>query len=312
MSESYGSKGHVASSVNLSAHGYKSKSPLPLPLGQDGRFLTPRKSPSLSPERSPTPRRSRSKTPPRRSSSRSRSRSSRRKSKGKRRHRRRRSSESDRSSSTLNIQQLISESLAKNLQPIKDQLSKLNGEASNPVISSELSDLKKQQQQLQIETKANTLSSSGAQSQYRAFASISVKIQNATEALDDLLLTKASPDDDDYKSIHAVKEMIQSAASEAEERISLIFKADSIPKHGWKALTVFEEKKRLQSNKETSAETDKAFASCVKQVQEEQKKSKPTSSASSSSSRPFRSRPGVQSGSSAGDVDIQEEREREI
>ena len=201
---------------------------------------------------------------------------------------------------------MISESLAKNLLPIKEQLNKLNGETNHhPVISSELNDLKKQQQILQIETKANALTSAGAQSQYRAFASISMKIQNATEALDDLLLTKSGPDDDDYKSIHEVKKMIESAATEAEERISLIFKADSIPKCGWKALTVFEEKKRLQST-DSSAETDKAFASAVKQVQDDQKKSRQPSSSSRSASRPFRSRPGVQSGSSSasGDVDI--------
>ena len=154
---------------------------------------------------------------------------------------------------------------------------------------------------LQIESKALSLSSGGAQSQYRAFATIGVKLNDAVEAIDEFMLARYSPEEEDYKSLNSVKATIQAASDEADERIALIFKADAVPKVGWKALTIFEEKKRMSGSKENNAEAEKAFAACVKQAQDENKKSKP--STSTSSSRPFRARPGGRSGfSSAGDV----------
>ena len=154
---------------------------------------------------------------------------------------------------------------------------------------------------LQIESKARALSSGGAQSQYRAFATIGVKLKDAVEAIDEFMLARFSPEEEGFKELNAVKATIQEASDETEERIGLIFKADAVPKHGWKALTIYEEKKRLSGDKENDKEAEKAFAACVKQAQDETKKSKP--STSTSSSRPFRARPGGRSGfSSTGDV----------
>ena len=154
---------------------------------------------------------------------------------------------------------------------------------------------------LQIESKALSLSSGGAQSQYRAFATIGVKLKDAVEAIDEFMLARFSPEEEGFKELNSVKATIQEASDETEERIGLIFKADAVPKLGWKALTIYEEKKRLSGDKENNAEAEKAFAACVKQAQDETKKSKPT--ASSSSSRPFRARPGSRSGfSNTGDV----------
>ena len=179
------------------------------------------------------------------------------------------------------ISDSISKSLGSALQPIQMQLNKIGGEPTeaSSSIATELSELKKQQQLLQIETKAATLSSTGAQSQYRAFATIKMKMENAAESLEEFLLTRPSPDDEVYKAISPIRDEIKVAAADAESRIGLIFKADSEPKVGWKAITMFEEKQR---QKEKDPEADKVFASCVKQLEDSSKKS-----SRSSSTRPF-------------------------
>ena len=83
--------------------------------------------------------------------------------------------------------------------------------------------------------------------------------------------------------------MLTEATSDAEERLNLILKADADPRYGWKAITVFEEKQKLDNK---DPEKEKVFAACLKKVQENEKKTKSITS----SSRPFRSAPGGQPG----------------
>ena len=146
------------------------------------------------------------------------------------------------------------------------------------------------------------MSSPGGQSQYRAFASVGLTLNAAIEALDDLMITKTSPEEEIYKALTPIKEKMISASKEVEDRVDLIFKADQDSKFGWKAVSLLEEKERLGTK---DPEKDKAFQSCLKQVQDAHKKSFSSSSASRSS-RPFSRRPGGEPGfngsSSSGDV----------
>ena len=118
------------------------------------------------------------------------------------------------------------------------------------------------------------MTSAGAQSQFKSLANIKQKIVNACEALDDYLLaTSSSPDNEAHKAISPIKEMLQGAIVDAESRIDLIFKADSEPKYGWKAITAYKEKQNLDNK---DPEKEKAFAACLKEVQDADKKSKTT------------------------------------
>ena len=197
---------------------------------------------------------------------------------------------------------MIASTIGEVLRPIQQQLSKLTGDAPEPpsTLSTEMKDLKLEQQKLMIETKAASISSPGGQSQYRSIAALSMKLSNALEDIDDLMLTRPSPDDDVYKSLSQIKEKIIDANSDATQRIDLIFKAESDPKLGWKAVSLYEEKERLGTK---DPEKDKAFQSCLKQVQEAHKKA---TSHRSTSYRPFRSAPGGHPGSSASTGDVED------
>ena len=226
----------------------------------------------------------------RESTSRSRSHSRRkhkkkRKSKHHRRHRQHSSSSSSSSSSSPKrrsssgsdkIARMISQSLEKNLASFQQRLGLVPGGSKEN--ESALQDQKKRLQQLEIESKANSLGSPGAQSQYRAMANIQLKISYAVEALDDFLLsTSSSPDDDIHKGICPVKEILQNAIADASLRMYLIGKADANPKHGWKAITVYEEKQRQEIN---DPEKEKDFNQALKKVQDADKKKPSTSSKS--------------------------------
>merc|ERR1712029_532722 len=100
---------------------------------------------------------------------------------------------------------------------------------------------------------------------YRSLANIRLKVSNAVEALDDFLLCFSSSEDETYKAISPIKSTLEEAVGEADDRINLIFKADTEPKYGWKAITAMEEKKKLSSS---DPEKDKAFAACFKKVQD--------------------------------------------
>ena len=108
--------------------------------------------------------------------------------------------------------------------------------------------------------------------------------------MDDFLLASSSPEDETYAALSPIKSLLLEAISDADERINLIRKADSDPRYGWKAITAFEEKQKLDTK---DPEKEKVFAACLKKVQEAEKK---TAKSSSSASRPFRYAPGGQSG----------------
>ena len=104
------------------------------------------------------------------------------------------------------MSRLMNEALSSALDPIRQQLSKINGGSTDgSAISDELSELKLKHQLLQIETKAAALSSDGSRSQYRCLATIDMKLNNAVESLDDLMLTRPSPEDEIYKSLLQIK-----------------------------------------------------------------------------------------------------------
>ena len=180
----------------------------------------------------------------------------------------------------------MEKSFASFLKPFEEKLKQLTSTQKEPS-SVGLQELKQQQLKLVIESQAKSLSSSGAQSQFRSVANLKLKISNAIEALDDFIITSTSPDDEVYSALTPIKATLTEAVSDAEERINLILKADADPRYGWKAITAFEEKQKLDTK---DPEKEKVFAACLKKVQEAEKKSK------ISSSRPFRSTPGGQPG----------------
>ena len=272
----------------------------------DSRSPTPSKSRSSLSGKDQFRDRSRSRSREDRSHSR---RKSHRRSRSRRRSRHHKSrhsrSDSRSSDSSTKVKMLINHQLASTLgdvlRPIQEQLAKLNGDApESNALSSEMKDLRLAQQRLSIETKAASLSSPGGQSQFRSFATIGMKLTDATESLDDLMLTRPSPEDDVYKSLAAIREKISAASADVSERVDLIFKADSDPKLGWKAVSLLEEKQRLGTK---DPEKDKVFQTCLKQVQDAHKSS---NSQRNASRRPFPSAPGGHPGysSSAGTGDV--------
>ena len=152
--------------------------------GEGGRENSHGHSPSKSPSRTPSPHnskasreendddlRSRSRSREKRSRSRRKSHRSRSGRRGRHHKSRRSRSDSRSSESSTKVKMLINHQLATTLgdvlRPIQEQLSKLNGDApESSTISTEMKDLRLEQQRLLIETKAASLSSPGGQSQY--------------------------------------------------------------------------------------------------------------------------------------------------
>ena len=197
------------------------------------------------------------------------------------------------------IQEMIQASLQSSLSTVMEPLQRQIQSLSRPVQDQggdygvDIRALREKQQLLDIETKAASMKTAGAQSQYCVMAGIKLHVTNASALLDDIMLTLDSPEEPMYRAIETVKEVLGKAEAEAGDRISLLFKADEEPKYGWRALSLMEEKKRQGS---TDPETEKLFASCVKQVQESAKKPKLDAS---SSKRPFSQGPGWYPGVSA-------------
>lgn len=127
-----------------------------------------------------------------------------------RRHSRSRSRSRSRASSrgTEKIRHYINESLISALQPLQQQIASLSGAAPSPASSIEYQELRKQQQELAIETKSATLTSSGAQSQYRCLATINLNLNAAVEAIDELLISRPSPDDPVYLALAPIHQSI--------------------------------------------------------------------------------------------------------
>ena len=227
---------------------------------------------------------------------------SRSRSKRRKKHKRRHHSSSSRSSSrNLDIRRAVEESLQRSLSQVLDpiqrqiaEISKGNSEASGSNdVNVDIQDLREKQQILDIKTKAATMKTACAQAQYRIMASVKRRITNSIAQLEEIRLT-CEFEDPTYKAIKEVTEELTKAETEAADRISLLFKADEDPKVGWRALTIFDEKKKREEK--ADPETDKLFATCVKQVQDTSKKFK--GDGYSVGKRPFRPRPGWNSGSS--------------
>ena len=194
------------------------------------------------------------------------------------------------------VKNSLSTHLNSILSPIKRQLLQVTATQTQRDTgdqASALQDMKAKQDQLDIQTKAASLKSSGGQSQYRSVASLQLHMKNALNRLQDVLLLLDSPDDPIFCALAPVQEDISKAISEADDRLDLITRADADPKCGWRALSVYEN--RQQSSK-LDPEKEKIFSSCLKEVQEETKKKALTFSYK----KPFRSGPGSYPGAAQG------------
>ena len=225
------------------------------------------------------------------------SRSGKKKSKKRKRRSRSRShsphrSRSRSSSKGLDFQQLVARSIASALDPITKKLDKLTKESAPEPASVDLTEIREKQQILDIETRAASMKTAGAQSQYRCLAGIKRRISNSLLHLDELMLSLDSPEDPIYAQLSGIKSELSKAEDDASDRISLLFKADEDPKVGWPALTILDKKRAMEKS---DPETDRLFASCVKQVQDSNKKMRPNEY--QSAKRPFRPRPGWNPGS---------------
>ena len=159
---------------------------------------------------------------------------------------------------------MINASMEKSMKSALELFEKKFGQVSSKGDLALIQELKSKQQRQEIEIKSRCLSSPGAASQYRSLAHIKLKVTDAVECLDDFLLSASSaPDDDVHKAINPIKELLEGAINDAEIRMNLIFKADSVPKHGWKAITVMEEKRNLDHK---DPEFEKDFAASLKKV----------------------------------------------
>ena len=119
---------------------------------------------------------------------------------------------------------MINASLSSALRPLQQQLAKLAGTASEPAsaLSSKVQDIKQKQKRLEIKLVASTLNLTRGQSQYRCLATINMKLSNAVEAFDEFLIANHSPDYEAYSTLSLIKELVSSAAKDAQERILLI------------------------------------------------------------------------------------------
>ena len=125
------------------------------------------------------------------------------------------------------------------------------------------------------------------------------RMKNALLRTEEALLLLDSPEDEIYQAFSPVRDELKKGITEAEERLELITKADSDPKTGWKALTIFDGKKK---SGKMDSENEKLFSTCLKEAQDDtRRKAKPAYSSSSYSQRkPFRSGPGGYPGYSYG------------
>ena len=167
-------------------------------------------------------------------------------------------------------------------------------------IGEDIKSLKKGQKELTIEKKVASLSTAGAQSQYRAIATIGLKLESALEKIDEMQLSLEDPDEPMYLSLSNLRQDLLSAQEIGKDRCDLIVRADEDPHNGWRALTRYE--KLIENGKSTDPEKEKMFADCLKKVAEEKKKkSKVTGTqfAQSLAPRPFRGGPGYAPGNSS-------------
>ena len=154
------------------------------------------------------------------------------------------------------IDEIVKNSLSNHLSSFKRQL--LQATQSQPKDSAdylvEIQGMKVKQQQQDIATKAASLNSVGGQSQYRSVASLQLHMKNALARLEEVLLLLDSTDPIGA-ALSPARDDIVKAIAEADERLSLITRADADPKLGWRALSMYESKQKaskLDSEKERS------------------------------------------------------------
>ena len=223
----------------------------------------------------------------------------RRRSRSNSRKRKRRSSSRSSSNGRRNIDDIVRNSLASHLSSVLAPIQKQLAEKRESDYAAEIQELKAKQEQLLIETKAAALNSNGAQSQFRCVANLMSTMKKALLRSEEALLMFESPEDEIYQAFSPICDDLKKGIAEAEERLDLITKADSDPKAGWKALTLFDGKRK---SGKMDPENEKLFSTCLKEAQDDsRRKSKPTYTSSSYSQRkPFRSGPGAHPGYSHG------------
>lgn len=175
------------------------------------------------------------------------------------------------------------------LLPLQQQLRNLSSPSSD---SAQLNDLRLQQKQLAIESKSAALSTPGGRSQYRCIANLQLDIANSLDVLDSAVTPQIPTDNPLHAAITLARNHLSSAATKAADRIDLILLADSDPRHGWKALNLYEEKQRQPNS---NPEKMKVWNSCIKAAQES---SKPKPAKGNRFQKPFRSEPGSEPGRS--------------
>ena len=185
---------------------------------------------------------------------RSRSGSRHRSKKAKKRRRRRRTSSSskERSEQIRRLSKQVAE-IAAALHP--------TNEAGSSSIEEKIAKLSKDQQQ-DIDIKAAQLNTEGSRCQFRCMAGIKAKVENLRLKIDDILVKRTNgPEDPVYQAVDDLKGDCQGVEADCDERIFLILKADSDPRFGWQAATLYEEQKRLdKKNPEAGKLFDRMLA----------------------------------------------------
>ena len=173
------------------------------------------------------------------------------------------------------------------LLPLQQQIHNLSSPSAD---AAQLNDLRLQQKQLAIENKSSSLSTPGGRSQYRCIANLQLDIANALDVIDSSIASQISTENPLHAAVTLARNHLSSAAARAEDRIDLILLADSDPRHGWKALNLYEEKQRQPIS---NPEKMKVWNTCIKAAQES---SKPKPAKSDNYQKPFRSSPGSNPG----------------
>ena len=143
------------------------------------------------------------------------------------------------------------------------------GEGFSSQMNQDIEGLKQDQREFFLEKKVQSLSTPGAKSQYRAMATIGLKIESALVKLDEITASLPVSEGILRDSLSSLRKDLSSAEDISEERCALIVKADDDPANGWQALTRYE--KLLEVGKGGNPDQEKLFSECLRKVEEEGK-----------------------------------------
>ena len=124
--------------------------------------------------------------------------------------------------------------LASYIEPIKEKIGKLEepkvkAKEAEPTPEAEPVPKEMQTQMQEVQLKSLSFKSPGERSQYRLLASFKIKMDIASEKLQDAMLAHSSPDEALYEELSCIKKSIAGMAGEAVNRIVLIQQADRDP-----------------------------------------------------------------------------------